>query len=241
MSKKLTNEEFKDRVRKVHPELQILEEYVDARTKILVKDKYGICKIAPDGLLKHIPSILSAVNKTDYWAEMAKEVHGNKYNYSKVDYKTNQTKVEIICSIHGSFWQTPGNHSQFGCEKCSRKIAHGKGIYSIVMAERNKENWKNIPATVYNIELSNKNETFNKIGISTLKLNRRFSTMTKYKYKVLEELNVSLYEAIYLENAAHDYLREYSYKPKHKFAGYKECFIIEGHTPQDVLNRLQAL
>ena len=44
--------------------------------------------------------------------------HGDKYDYSKVEYKDIKTKVCIICPIHGEFWQTPGNHLQSGCFQC---------------------------------------------------------------------------------------------------------------------------
>ena len=51
----------------------------------------------------------------------AREVHGSFYNYDKVNYVENKTKVEIICPKpgHGSFWQTPANHCQGrGCPSC---------------------------------------------------------------------------------------------------------------------------
>jgi len=32
-------------------------------------------------------------------------IHGNKYDYSKVKYSGSHTPVEIICPIHGSFYQ----------------------------------------------------------------------------------------------------------------------------------------
>lgn len=38
------------------------------------------------------------------------EIHSNKYDYSKVVYKNIDTKVSIICPIHGEFNQTPRNH-----------------------------------------------------------------------------------------------------------------------------------
>ena len=48
--------------------------------------------------------------------------HGDKYDYSKVEYINNRTKVCIICSEHGEFWQTPNKHlSGRGCSKCSGK------------------------------------------------------------------------------------------------------------------------
>lgn len=54
--------------------------------------------------------------------EQAMAVHGTKYDYEKVDYKNNKTKVLIICPVHGEFKQTPWNHYRFDCKKCSRDI-----------------------------------------------------------------------------------------------------------------------
>ena len=52
--------------------------------------------------------------------EKARKIHGNKYDYSKVEYKGIKEKVIIICPIHGEFWQTPNGHlSGCGCAKCS--------------------------------------------------------------------------------------------------------------------------
>ena len=59
--------------------------------------------------------------------EKAKKVHGNKYDYSKVEYVNSQTKVCIICPEHGEFWQTPANHlNGQRCPKCSIKKVHEK-------------------------------------------------------------------------------------------------------------------
>jgi hypothetical protein len=52
--------------------------------------------------------------------EKAIKIHGNKYDYSKVDYKNHMTNVIIICKIHGEFKQKPNNHlSGYDCIKCS--------------------------------------------------------------------------------------------------------------------------
>ena len=51
----------------------------------------------------------------------AKAVHGDRYDYSKVVYVNNQTKICIICPEHGEFWQKPNNHfNGNGCPKCAR-------------------------------------------------------------------------------------------------------------------------
>ena len=60
---------------------------------------------------------------TEEFIERARKVHGNKYDYSKVNYVNAKTKVCIICPIHGEFWQTPDLHLQGGgCSLCSGKI-----------------------------------------------------------------------------------------------------------------------
>lgn len=52
--------------------------------------------------------------------KQARNVHGDKYDYSKVEYVNSKTKICIICPIHGEFWQTPDNH------------LHGKGLIRYV-------------------------------------------------------------------------------------------------------------
>lgn len=55
--------------------------------------------------------------------ERFKKIHGNKYNYSRVDYISMHTKVCIICPIHGEFWQTPHNHLKGqNCQKCANIV-----------------------------------------------------------------------------------------------------------------------
>src|SRR6185503_16118666 len=56
------------------------------------------------------------------------EIHGNKYNYSKVEWKNTYTPISIICPIHGEFTQVPQNHIRLkcGCKKCGREIAKVK-------------------------------------------------------------------------------------------------------------------
>ena len=50
----------------------------------------------------------------------AKKVHGNRYNYTKTQYRNSFDKVLIHCSKHGDFEQSPKNHlSGQGCNFCS--------------------------------------------------------------------------------------------------------------------------
>ena len=64
---------------------------------------------------------------TQQFIEKAKTLHGNKYNYDKVEYKNNATKVIIICKEHGEFLQTPSCHlNSSGCLKCSIELKASK-------------------------------------------------------------------------------------------------------------------
>jgi hypothetical protein len=48
-------------------------------------------------------------------------VHGDKYDYSKVEKFDSRSKICIICKIHGEFWQSVNGHRNgAGCEKCGR-------------------------------------------------------------------------------------------------------------------------
>ena len=61
---------------------------------------------------------------TEEFIEQAKAIHGDKYDYSKLEYKGCKVKVCIICPEHGEFWQTPDNHvnNKQGCPKCSNNV-----------------------------------------------------------------------------------------------------------------------
>jgi len=56
----------------------------------------------------------------EIFIERTNQIHQNKFDYSRSVYVDNKTKIEIICPLHGSFWQTPRNHLiGRGCRKCA--------------------------------------------------------------------------------------------------------------------------
>ena len=61
---------------------------------------------------------------TEDFIEKAIKIHGNKYNYDKVEYKKATSKVRIKCAKHGIFLQQPNNHlTGHNCPKCDKKIS----------------------------------------------------------------------------------------------------------------------
>lgn len=62
---------------------------------------------------------MSEKYNTEIFMNKARQVHGDKFDYSKVNYVNSQTKVTIICPIHGEFEQKPNNHlNGQGCIHC---------------------------------------------------------------------------------------------------------------------------
>jgi very-short-patch-repair endonuclease len=126
----MTTEEFIRRSKEVHGEAYDYSkvDYKGLDTKVGI-----ICKIhgefeqTPHGHLRQGCKRCGVEKRSDQrrrstedFIKNAKEVHGDTYDYSKVDYKNAHSKVIIICSEHGEFEQDPMNHLRgFGCRKCS--------------------------------------------------------------------------------------------------------------------------
>ena len=115
-------------------------EFVNMKTKVKIKcnrcgnffeqTPQAHLRISGDGC-KHC-----AKNKKmtkEEFVKKAQEVHKNKdgtpkYDYSKVEYVNCDTKVCIICPIHGEFWQSPYKHihEKNGCQKCGYTTIWGQ-------------------------------------------------------------------------------------------------------------------
>ena len=61
---------------------------------------------------------------TPEFINKSKLKHGDKYDYSLVEYINCNTKIKIICPIHGIFEQDPNHHYKYGCKKCSNNILY---------------------------------------------------------------------------------------------------------------------
>jgi hypothetical protein len=58
-------------------------------------------------------------SNTEEFIEKSIKIHGDKYDYSKVNYYKAINNVIIICKEHGKFNQTPNTHlNGSGCPKC---------------------------------------------------------------------------------------------------------------------------
>lgn len=131
MCKKFTTEQVISKLKEVHGNKYDYSEtvYIDWNTDLLIK-----CNI--HGLFKQRYSVhvnggncskCSALKRgrdlmltKEQFLEKCKRTHKDTYDYSKVIYKGYHENVEIICKIHGSFFQIPLNHLKgTRCNKCA--------------------------------------------------------------------------------------------------------------------------
>jgi hypothetical protein len=101
-----------------------LVEYVNNNTKVkIICPEHGIFEVTPNNHTSkkyNCKKCSIDVYDTNSFIIKANEIHKNKYDYSLVEYKNNNTKVKIICPEHGVFEQVPLSHLiGYNCKKCS--------------------------------------------------------------------------------------------------------------------------
>jgi hypothetical protein len=129
--KRLTTEIFIQRAKEIHKNKYDYSKvnYINNRIKVeIICPKHGVFLQGTSAHLLGKGCILCGRQNryrktTEQFIEEVKRKHGDKYDYSKVEYINNLTKVKIICPIHGEFLQTPIIHLKpAGCFKCTKNI-----------------------------------------------------------------------------------------------------------------------
>lgn len=172
--------------------------------------KCGCLKRGLKERLKHRDSIV----------QRFKDVHGDKYNYSLVNYKNATSKVKIICPLHGEFKQAPANHlNGSGCRNCDTGGGFAKTYFINRCGKR---------GSLYIVECANDLEVFIKVGIAAKNVKTRTARFP-YDTKTLHIFNGDPSEIWDLEKYLHRKLRNFKYIPNLKFGGYTECFTLDSY------------
>lgn len=123
-----------------------ITKYINNKTKIkYICPKHGIIEQLPGNHIRYgcplcgkEEGIKTNRNKTttETFIGKAQKVHGNRYDYSKVEYINGNTEVKIICPAHGSFWQKPVKHLYGqGCPIC--KESHLEKKIQLFLNDKN--------------------------------------------------------------------------------------------------------
>lgn len=128
--RKITTEEFVKIATEIHKGKYdySLSEYINSYTKVkIICPDHGVFEQRPDihtsgsgctecSLIKQSKDRIGDYNS---FVTKAINIHGDKYDYSKVNYINSRIKVIIICPIHGESEQMPVYHLRgSGCKKC---------------------------------------------------------------------------------------------------------------------------
>jgi hypothetical protein len=156
---KKTTEQFIEDAKNVHGDKYdySLVEYVGSHSKIkIICKEHGVFEQSSTNHLSGggCPICCNNVKlTTEEFIKRAKKLHGDKYDYSLVDYKNARSKVIITCPIHGEFQQfSVGHLNGKGCRKCggtdksntknfiekAKEIHNDKYNYSLVDYKNNR-------------------------------------------------------------------------------------------------------
>lgn len=108
-------------------------EYINSTLKVKIECKiHGIFEqnasnhIMGHGCPRCMADKLSILKTSDKETFIASAIlkHGDRFDYSKVEYISAKAPVIIICHKHGEFTQTPNSHlNGCGCLKCSNNVS----------------------------------------------------------------------------------------------------------------------
>lgn len=112
--------------------------YTNSRTKLTIEcNSHGAYTLYP---IQHFRGqgckLCNTFELGQHFIKIAKIIHNDVYDYSKVVYINNKQPVDIICKSHGIFKQRPDNHLNLnGCPIC--KISTGEKIIFRLLKENN--------------------------------------------------------------------------------------------------------
>ena len=125
MGRRKTTEEFIASAKKLYGDRYDYSkvEYHGCEKKVcIVCPEHGEWWVSPHNFLNghKCPTCSGRQRITrDVFIYRSREIHENRYDYSKVEYKGLNTPVCIICPVHGEFWQKPSGHlNGNGCQQC---------------------------------------------------------------------------------------------------------------------------
>lgn len=176
--------------------------YINFNTKIeIICNKHGSFFQTPGNHLAGKGCALCANNivfDNKKFIEKAKQIHGDKYDYSAVKYTNMRAKVKIICIVHGEFLQKPSSHihQKNGCYRCKKISNIEDFVYRAHLIHDNKYDYtKSIYSrTINKLEiLCDKHGSFWQSATSHLKGNgckKCGKNISKLECKWLDSLNI---------------------------------------------------
>lgn len=150
-------------------------------------------------------------------------IHGNRYDYSLVEYKNRYDPIKIICSEHGIFETSAEVHLKgCNCPKCN--VTGWDRTSWVELCNKTEDS---VPL-VYVVNCYNEEESFIKIGRTKRTIYNRFlrPSIMPYNYDIIATIEGTAEFIFDKEIELHRKFKNYSYKPKIPFPGDTECFTL---------------
>lgn len=164
----------------------------------------------------------------------AKELHGNKYDYSEVVYKNRHTLVKITCESHGTYEQLPSNHlAGNGCPQCG--IDGLTGGYHKDLFEMQPDLGTRLGylylAKIRDLQQTN-SPPFLKVGITVQPPKYRLSRIKSNDFEIidLDHVEGRLIDVFNAEQRILTEMKDLRFYPSRQFDGYTECFKLKAST-----------
>jgi hypothetical protein len=167
---------------------------------------------------------------TESFVSEARAIHGEKYDYSDVEYSGAFENVKIYCPLDGIFLQSPTSHlAGIGCPRCSRrKQGAPRNLTRALRGEFDDS--KDAFVYIVTFKLPCTSAQLFKIGSGTG--SRMKTVMAEIRRVGGSELTINFLqfsstgEAIVFEHLAHDQVRQYQFivPLEYKFPGHSEVF-----------------
>lgn len=209
-------------------------QYVNTQTSVLVTcTEHGDFPTTPhEHLTKRsgCPKCAKDASRisTQEIVDRSNKKHFNKYSYDLTTYSgcVKTSKMQIVCTTHGVFLQTPYNHYGIGqgCPECGKMTQGGKSKTDHV----NSANKTDGKSYIYLIRCSSNDELFYKIDISVTGVKGRYNRSNMpYNWEVIHEACLIAEDVWEYEKHLLNLLKHHSYVPTQKFRGYSECFNLD--------------
>jgi len=239
---------FINKAREVHGDKYdyYLVDYTHSKTKVkIICPEHGVFEQNPNvhllqkGCLECLANSQRDANFTNF-INKAREVHGDKYDYSLIDYISCTVKVEIICPQHGSFLQTPSSHLKgSNCRDC---WTEGLSL-DFVKKYTNNESLGQSVGLFYVLKFKHVGGfEFIKVGITSRNVESRFKRgYEEFTYEIIHTVELTNLEVALLEQRVLSMLKEskkpFKFPKGVVFSGRTECFDLNETDLNELLQK----
>lgn len=174
---------------------------------------------------------LSKLVGINAFIERSIDVHGDRFDYSLVEYTHSNTPVPIICKSHGVYMQKPSAHMNGQkCPKCAGEERAAKQHWNYIKRCELNEELGNSSGVLYLLKMKADDETFLKVGVSS-NFKRRLAHYKEYSIdvEVIKAIESTALKTAYWERDILSLIRSngFKYLPSKDFKGWTECASVD--------------